>query len=58
MNNQKISYLLEQFNLSDRVFCKGTSLENILSTSIDYYPVNQIINNEINSSLNYLKTNL
>lgn len=58
MNTNKLSFLLEQFGLSSRIAVKPDNIENILDEKIDYTPVNKIIKQETENTINYLKSNL
>lgn len=58
MNNNKLSHLLEQFNLNSRIVNSTEELELILSTSIDYSKVNKMIDSETHRSIEYLRTHL
>lgn len=62
MNNNKLSHLLEQFGLEGRIVngsagspTEERSIEKILSTPIDYTPVNEQLVKERERSLEYLK---
>lgn len=54
-NSQKLTSLLNYFNLSNRLLLNADDIENILKTDIDYEPINSIIENEKDRTLNYLK---
>lgn len=58
MNSNKLTFLLEQFGLSDRIVKKPKELEYILNTPIDYHKVNNIISEETRNGIEYLKANL
>lgn len=58
MNSNKLSFLLEQFNLSSRIAVKTTDLEKILDKKEDYAVVNEVIKTERGNAINYLKSNL
>ena len=58
MNNNKLSFLLEQFGLRDRIVSDLTTLSRILDTAIDYSRVNDIIVSERQKSLDYLSANI
>lgn len=55
MNNNKLSHLLEQFGLEGRIVKTPDMLEKILSTPINYAPVNEQLEKERERSLEYLK---
>lgn len=58
MNNQKLSYLLQQFDLETRIANDVSRLPLILDTPIDYTSVNRIIETERKKSIQYLTTQL
>lgn len=58
MNNNKLSHLLEQFNLSSRIVNSPEKLDSILSTPINYSNVNEMIALETQRSIEYLQNNL
>lgn len=58
MNSNKLTYLLQQFGLGNRIVSNIETLNTILDTQIDYGSVNEIIDKEIIRGLNYLKSNL
>lgn len=58
MNSNKLTHLLEQFGLSNRIANDIKMLPNILNTAIDYTPVNAIIAEERKRSIEYLKESL
>ena len=58
MNSNKLSYLLEQFGLSERIANHVTKLPSIMDAKIDYSPVNTLIEKEKERSLDYLRGNL
>lgn len=58
MNNQKLTYLLNQFGLENRIVSNLPDLENIIEPEIDYVPVNEKITLETARSKKYLKENL
>lgn len=58
MNNQKLSYLLQQFDLEARIANDVSRLPLILDTPIDYTSVNKIIETERKKSIQYLTTQL
>ncbi len=58
MNNQKLTYLLTQFGLNDRIVSNPQDLQHICEAPIDYIPVNEIIRQEKERSILYLKNNL
>lgn len=57
-NRQKMSYLLSQFHLEDRIVSEVSALENVLLSTSDYGFVNDLIQAERERSLDYLKRNL
>lgn len=58
MNSNKLTFLLNQFGLSNRIVQNPEDLEHILDTPIDYNKVNKIIVEETKKGLEYLKSNL
>lgn len=58
MNNNKLSHLLEQFDLRSRICKNPTQIKAILDTPINYSPINHQIEIEIEKAKNYLKSNL
>lgn len=58
MNNNKLTHLLEQFNLVSRIVRDLDDLPQILETPIDYVSVNEKIENETARSIEYLKENI
>ncbi len=57
-NTNKITDLLEQFELEDRIVKKMESLETVIKKEIDYTIINKKIESETERSINYLVTNL
>ena len=57
-NRQKMSSLLEQFDLSDRMCEQFTNLQDRMESNIDYEQVNAQIEIEKENSLNYLKNSI
>lgn len=57
-NKQKLSDLLERFDVADRRLNTMSRLEEILLSSINYGHVNEIIKRETEKSIEYLKANL
>lgn len=57
-NNNKLSGLLRQFNLENRIVEDITFFEQILNTPIDYTTVNNIISTEKSISKEYLISNI
>ena len=57
MNNNKLSFLLQQFGLQDRIVNDMSRLSEIEDSQIDYDEVNEKITEEKNQSLQYLKNN-
>ena len=58
MNSNKLTYLLEQFGLFNRIVNDLDRLPVMMDTPIDYAPVNEKIKQEQEFSINYLKNNL
>lgn len=58
MNNNKLSFLLQQFGLQNRIVSDLKDLATIEDTKIDFEPVNRKIAEETQKSENYLKSNL
>lgn len=58
MNNNKLTFLLQQFGLESTVVKTGQSLDSILNNKIDYTHTNSIINQERAKAISYLKSNL
>lgn len=58
MNNQKLTYLLEQFGLEDRIVNDLQNFEQIMETVIDYTSVNEKIAMETLRAKEYLNKNL
>ena len=58
MNSNKLTHLLEQFDLSSRIVRNTDELSAIMETSIDYGSVNEKIDGETEKSRQYLKSNL
>lgn len=58
MNSNKLTFLLEQFGLSNRIVSNIDQLPVIMETPIDYAPVNERIKQEQEYSIDYLKRNL
>lgn len=56
MNNNKLSYLLQQFSLESRIVKDIAHLPLILETPIDYAPVNSLIKMEKERSMQYLSS--
>lgn len=57
-NSQKLTSLLKQFNLSDRICDKPELLVQTMETAIDYEEINKIIAEQTSKSLDYLKMNV
>jgi hypothetical protein len=57
-NNQKLTWLLKQFGLENRIVSDPKLLENTIEAEIDYRPVNEKITLETARSKAYLKENL
>lgn len=58
MNNQKLSFLLKQFELTNRIVRVVNDMMILMDQPINYERVNSIIKLETNKSLSYLKDNL
>ena len=58
MNSNKLTYLLEQFGLFNRIVNDLDRLPVMMDAPIDYAPVNEKIKQEQEFSINYLKNNL
>jgi len=58
MNSNKLTHLLEQFNLTSRIIHNLDHLPKILEKAIDYVPINGLITNEAKRSYEYLKNNI
>ena len=58
MNSNKLTSLLEQFDLSGRIANDVSKLAAIMEPKIDYAPVNKKIEEERERSIAYLKENL
>ncbi len=58
MNKQKLTWLLRQFGLENRIVTDLKHLENILETEIDYRSVNEKIVFETLRSKAYLRESL
>lgn len=58
MNSNKLSFLLEQFNLNLRIAKKADDIKSILDETIDYSLANVKIAQERKKTIDYLKSNL
>ena len=58
MNNNKLSFLLKQFGLQNRIVSDITTLSAIEDSPIDYDAVNEKIAQEKTKSVTYLKENI
>ena len=58
MNNNKLTHLLNQFGLLNRIVNDVNKMPFIMDTKIDYESVNALIGEEIERSTAYLKENL
>lgn len=58
MNSNKLTHLLEQFGLDNRIANDVSKLPSIMDTKIDYDPVNVRIAEEKTRSIAYLTENL
>jgi polysaccharide pyruvyl transferase WcaK-like protein len=57
-NKQKITSLLKNFSLEDRIISNLSNLDDILTASISYDKANKLINEEKSRSIEYLKSAL
>lgn len=57
-NRQKLSFLLEKLELSDRQLKKTEDLETLLTTKIDYSKTEAVIEKERQRTVSYLQNNL
>ena len=57
-NEEKLTYLLENLKLKDRIAYSYDKIENVLNKKIDYKKTNEIIENERTKAINYLKKNV
>lgn len=57
-NKEKVSDLLNRFNLNNRELTDLNLIENVIKKEIDYKPINEFISEEINKTKEYLKANL
>ncbi|NLK95230.1 MAG: polysaccharide pyruvyl transferase family protein [Clostridiales bacterium] len=57
-NKQKLSDLLNRFDLSSREVSDMNKLEDVLVSDIKYDKVNEFLDKEINKTIKYLKENL
>ena len=58
MNSNKLTSLLKQFRLTDRIVDNAADIPRIMDKPIDYESVNGIISDETKRALEYLKSNL
>jgi len=58
MNSNKLTSLLKQFRLTDRIVDNAADIPRIMDKPIDYESVNGIIADETKRALEYLKSNL
>ena len=58
MNSNKLTGLLNQFSLQEREVRDLSKLEDIFNEKINYYPINQLIDQEREKSMEYFKVNL
>lgn len=58
MNSNKLTHLLAQFNLSERIVNDMSTLPTVMNTTINYAPVNNMIEEERLRAIAYLKKNL
>ncbi len=54
MNSNKLTFLLKQFMLDDRIAASAGEVGRILDSKIDYRPVNEIIDREQSRTMQYL----
>ena len=54
-NNQKVGYLLSSFGLEDRILKNMENLEEVMLNPIAFEKVNEILINEKNKAMDYLK---
>lgn len=54
-NENKLFNLLQEYELTERVFGGGKSIESVFSTKVNWMNVNEQINKRRNESMNYLK---
>lgn len=54
-NNQKVGYLLDSFGLNDRIIQNPSILEDVMLRNIDYDRVNNKLEKEKQSSMEYLR---
>ena len=57
-NKEKLSDLLNRFNLSNREVTDMNDLEEILTKEIDFKPVNEFLTKQITKAKEYLKENI
>lgn len=55
MNNNKLSFLLEQFKLTDRIVSNPAELKRVLDSPADFSYSNKILESEKENTVNYLK---
>lgn len=58
MNSNKLSFLLDQFGLNDRIANKVNNIKGILDKKVDYNPINNIIEIEKERTQKYFISNL
>lgn len=58
MNSNKLTYLLSQFGLTDRIVHNMSDVQIIMDKPINYDKVNGIISDETQRSIEYLRNNL
>lgn len=58
MNSNKLSFLLQQFGLSNRIASTPCHLRDILENRVDYNSINKIIEIEKENTNNYLTSNI
>ena len=58
MNSNKLTYLLNQFGLTDRIVHNMSDVQIIMGKPINYDKVNRIISDETQRSIEYLRNNL
>lgn len=57
-NEEKLTFLLEQLNLKDRIVYDYEDISKVLDTEINYTKTFEIIEQERKNTLNYLKNNI
>ena len=57
-NEEKLTFLLKELNLEDRIIFDVQDLKAVLDNGINYYDVNKILTEEKHKTREYLKNNL